>query len=242
MHLSLSFWVFLALLFACVSALFTFVRSDGKHRTALLIFSMLGCLITYLGARRSIEGYQKTEAIVEGYKSGGDAYPIISLELTDDGHYYTFTVINSSHDYTLYDIEAWFVEVSARTTFVYDDSLPALFYEDKFLQPSSKSETGMYFKDFKLDYRIPEKRYNFFIQCKNGFFEEQLVIRQQGNEPGTAIRILKDNKVIYTSDVSKSFLFPGEKKLAFQDGDEGLIKETMDIEREKWRARQTIDN
>jgi len=227
----------ISFLFASIGAIITYRHSKGKYRFALLITTLLGCLITFYAGWSALTEHKQRQEVLKGYLDGGSAIPRIDLGKTTDNFYFAFYLANLSRTYSLYDIRVWGIRVSTDNAFVYRKGNPPEILTDSFLQPDAMVQTKIVKQAFQFNQQTPEYRYNFFIRCKNGFFTQQMVIREVNGQLKRAIRVMKDDKVIYQNEIDPDFLFPQEKELIFQDQNEGAQKGSMEEEYQKWQQK-----
>jgi len=225
-------------LFAAISSFIIYKHSLGKHRLLLFFLTIIGCFVTFYSGWNSLKENQERQSELNGYRDGESVIPQVRLALGTDKQYWVFKLINNSQKYTLYQIKVWAIPVSTDAIFYYDPEKPLVILEDTFLQPTSEVETDLEYPHIVINKYTPEWRFNFYIRCKHGYFYEQLILREVDGQFVEAVRIMKDNKIVYQTQIEPGFLFPGEDKVIFHDRTEGIIKGTKKEEYEKWQTRK----
>lgn len=231
------FLLIFSFLFAAITAFLIFKHSTGKHRSLLFFLTVLGCLVTVYSAWQSLKENQERNAELKSYKDGDPVIPYVGLELTRDKQSWVFSLFNNSKKYSIYKMKVWGTQVSTDQIFIYDPDKPPVILVDSFLQPTSHVDTYLEYDDIEINKNSPEMRFNFAIQCRHGFFAQQLILRIVKGKYYQAIRIFKDGKVVYKSPPDLEILLPNEEQLTFQSPEEGFIKGSKKEEFNKWKTR-----
>jgi len=213
-------------------------QSGDRYRTLFFLLTAMGALITMtIGIILDREN-RKTQEIIDGFAIGGkDNYPLITVQFKDSLP--EFYLNNISKDFSLFDIDCNYKEVSAKNYFIHDSWDPQSAGRFARISPGRSQELSTQLPDSKPSPKFPERRYNFFITCKNGNFHEQVVLRLIRDSLHCLVRVTRDDRIIYTTPNLHRYLFPGEKKIVFQHHLVGLNDEHPDPALEK--AERNVD-
>jgi hypothetical protein len=210
-------------------------QSSDKYRTLLLVFVSLGALST-MGISMVIDSENnKVQQHIDGFAIGGkENYPLIEIDIENDT--LEFYLSNVSKDYALYDIDCNFIQVSALNAGVTDGWRPISAGRFEMIRPESSIRLTTTLHESGISKKFPERRFNFFIPCKNGYFREQVVVRLINGQLHTIVRVKRYGIIMYTTPHLEKYLFPGEKKFIFQDELLGRDDSLTDPELERRKA------
>ena len=212
--------IIIGLIISILCALIEFIQGGKKNKFLFFLITTAASITAFVIASYAANQNKKNVQTLEGFAVGGrENYPVIALNPESDTT--EFQIINPSADYNLFDINCEFIQVSARHLIVNDLWLPQTAGHFELLRPNNSEPLRTYLNTDTITKKFPERRYNFYTVCKNGYFKEQMILRLFGHTLACLFQIRKDGKVIYTSPDLDKYRFPGEDKIIFQDEMEG---------------------
>jgi len=224
----------------CIAILCTYIdyrQSTDRYRTLLLALVSLGAL-TSMGIGIVLDrDNQRMQEIVNGFAIGGnDNFPLV--EMTVENGHPEFYLLNVSKDFSLYDIDCNFQQVSSQNLIVRDMWSPQSAGRFSRVRPGERVKLETAVSENEIRVKFPELRYNFYIPCKNGYFREQVVIRLIKGALHCIVKVTKNSKILYTTPDLKRYLFAAEKVFTFQHELLGVDPSVPDPEVEKANAEK----
>ena len=223
------------LLIAILCAYIDFKQNIGKHKKLFYSITIAGAIIAVLisiDADRENDNYQAT---LDGFAFGGKKnYPLIEMKIDNDTP--NFYITNPSNSFLLFDIDCGYREVSAMRSLVFDGWSPQSVGRFNMLRPSESQLLETLLPEKTFDTLFPEHRFNFYINCKNGYFKEQVSVRFIKDTLVCLVQVKKYNRVLFATKNCDKYLFPEETVFEFQDQNIGTSNKYKDKEVEKYRT------
>jgi hypothetical protein len=206
-------------------------QSNDRYRLMLFVLLCISTITSVLIGDISDNQTKESRLKVEGLITGGkDSYPLVTFKLEDKTPVLYLT--NPSKDFTLHDVECKYIPVSARNSVVIDYWAPQIAGRFAKIWPGESIRFDTLDAVRDVD-ETEEQRFNFFISCKNGQFNEQIVIRNKDGVVHCLVKIIKNGEVIYVTPNLSSYLYPDEKEFSFQPEMQGVDGDVKDPVLEK---------